>query len=149
MANIAGVVDDNQGTGSIPSFISTSFTGPTLSLKIDFHTTDITTGVVIIGTNQRTLKNLRAAMPRQAIRAMEKPRTYCIATVKKDKGMRRIIASQNLSFETMSVQLRPPTQLKPAFATDQLEKVNAIVKNKGKMMMARRVSKPGIRNSRP
>jgi hypothetical protein len=39
--------------------------------------------------------------------------------------------------------------LNPALATDQLEKVSAIVNKSGKMMIAIRVIKPGIRNRRP
>jgi hypothetical protein len=70
-------------------------------------------------------------------------------TVKNERGSNRNIASQNRAFSKRAPQFLPPTQLNPAFATDQLEKVRAIVKISGKIMIATRVISPGIRKSRP
>jgi hypothetical protein len=57
--------------------------------------------------------------------------------------------AQKRPFSVMADQLLPPTQFKPGFAEDQPEKLNAIVNNRGKMMIAKSVISPGNKNVRP
>ena len=88
--------------GDKPKLDKISLTGPKDSWKKVLQITVIITGVVIIGTKNKTLKNLLNLMSFQTICARANPITYWRITVVTDKKLNLKKDSQNLGSSVKS-----------------------------------------------